>query len=92
MIRRSFKCCGVSNDIDGSEDTLIFNFDQLNRDNIRREVIHDNEVINSDDENSDDDDENNDDDDENSDDDNENSNGLDYYKENEDQNVIHDWN
>ncbi|CAB4393690.1 unnamed protein product [Rhizophagus irregularis] len=29
MIRRSFKCCGVSNAIYGTEDTLIFDFDRL---------------------------------------------------------------
>lgn len=29
MIRRSFKCCGVSNATDGTEDNLIFDFDRL---------------------------------------------------------------
>src|SRR5690242_5977392 len=29
LIRRSFKCCGVSNNRDGSEDDWIFNYDHL---------------------------------------------------------------
>jgi hypothetical protein len=29
MIRWSFKCCGVSNATDGTEDNLIFDFDRL---------------------------------------------------------------
>ena len=29
LIRRSFKCCGVSNNRDGSEDDWIFNYDRL---------------------------------------------------------------
>src|SRR5436190_327770 len=29
LIRRSFKCCGVSNNRDGSEDDWIFNYDCL---------------------------------------------------------------
>src|SRR4051812_6146125 len=29
IIRRSFKCCGVSNAINGSEDDLIFNFNKV---------------------------------------------------------------
>src|SRR6266536_426333 len=29
MIRRSFKCCGVSNATDGSEDGLIFDFSKI---------------------------------------------------------------
>ncbi|CAB4424015.1 unnamed protein product [Rhizophagus irregularis] len=36
MIRRSFKCCGVSNAMDGTEDTLIFDFDRLEH-RVRRE-------------------------------------------------------
>jgi hypothetical protein len=49
MIRRSFKCCGVSNDMNGSEDTLIFDFNQLNKDNLGKDVVHDNEVDDNDD-------------------------------------------
>src|SRR6266542_913444 len=51
MIRHSFKCCRISNDMNGLEDTLIFNFDRLNKDNLERDIIHDND--NSNDENSD---------------------------------------
>src|SRR5436190_804995 len=29
LIKRSFKCCGVSNNRDGSEDDWIFNYDRL---------------------------------------------------------------
>lgn len=28
IIKRSFKCCGILNAINGSEDTLIFNFNK----------------------------------------------------------------
>ena len=42
MIRRSFKCCGISNATDGTEDTLIFDFnrleDKVNREDPRREI------------------------------------------------------
>ena len=42
MIRQSFKCCGISNATDGTEDALIFDFDKLenkvNRKNLGREV------------------------------------------------------
>src|SRR6266516_1428150 len=43
MIRRSFKCCGISNDINGSEDTLIFDFDKVNGGNTQGEIVHDSE-------------------------------------------------
>ena len=29
IIKRSFKCCGVSNAINGTEDELIFDFNRL---------------------------------------------------------------
>jgi len=29
MIRRSFKCCGISTEVNGSEDDLIFNFERV---------------------------------------------------------------
>jgi hypothetical protein len=42
MIRRSFKCCGISNAMNGTEDTLIFDFNQLenrvNREDLGREI------------------------------------------------------
>ena len=79
MIRHSFKCCGISNDMNGSEDTLIFNFDRLNQENLRRDVIHDDDINDSNEENSDDNISNDDESD------------NDYYQENEEQNIIHDW-
>ena len=78
MIRNSFKCCGISNDMNGSEDNLIFDFNQSNKENL--EVEEDNEGDSEDD---------------NEDSDNEESDGNElennYYRENEEQNVIHDW-
>ena len=29
LIRRSFKCCGISNEQDGSEEHLIFDYDKV---------------------------------------------------------------
>lgn len=29
MIRRSFKCCGISTEVDGSEDKYIFDFERV---------------------------------------------------------------
>src|SRR2546429_8958083 len=43
MIRNSFKCCGISNDMNGSENNLIFVFNQSNKENL--EVEEDNEEI-----------------------------------------------
>src|SRR2546429_1473571 len=86
MIRNSFKCCGISNDMNGLENNLIFNFNQLNKENL--EVKEDNEGDNGDNNE-------NDSEDDNEDSDNEESNGNelenDYYQENEEQNVVHDW-
>src|SRR5579864_8299335 len=31
LIRRSFKCCGISNNRDGTEDEWIFDYDRLER-------------------------------------------------------------
>jgi hypothetical protein len=60
MIRRSFKCCGVSNATDGTEDALIFDFDRLenkvSRKNFGREVEderNENDTENSDENDSD---------------------------------------
>ena len=86
MIRNSFKCCGISNNMNGSEDNLIFDFNQSNKENL--EVEEDNEGDNGDDNE-------NDSEDDNEDSDNEESDGNElennYYRENEEQNVIHDW-
>src|ERR1044071_3431895 len=47
-VRRSFKCCGISNATDGTEDTLIFDFnrleDKVNREDLRREIDFEREV------------------------------------------------
>jgi hypothetical protein len=86
MIRNSFKCCGISNDMNGSEDNLIFDFNQSNKENLK--VEEDNEGDNGDNNE-------NDSEDDNEDSDNEESDGNElennYYRENEEQNVIHDW-
>jgi len=86
MIRNSFKCCGISNDMNGSEDNLIFDFNQSNKENL--EVEEDNEGDNEDDNE-------NDSEDDNEDNDNEESDGNElknnYYRKNEEQNVIYDW-
>ena len=88
MIRRSFKCCGISNAIDGTEDTLIFDFNQLeskiNRENLGREVEEDGE---NDKENESESEDN----DGNELEDNESELENNYYEENEEQTVIQDW-
>src|SRR5256885_16072024 len=67
MIRNSFKCCGISNNMNGSEDNLIFDFNQINKENL--EVEEDNEG------NNEDDNENENDSEDNEDSDNEESDG-----------------
>ena len=105
MIKRSFKCCGVSNSLDGSEDNLIFDFNKVEEINNRRKGIEENET-NSESESSDNESESEDEgnESESEDEDNESesedegnesedSEGEDnYYKENEDQNVTQNWN
>jgi hypothetical protein len=97
MIMRSFKCCGISNAIDGTEDNLIFDFNKVESvNNPRRGVEEDNE---DDDDGSDDSysesDESESDDSSGSESDDSSELGDvsdDYYKENEESNVIQDWN
>src|SRR3989337_1509647 len=84
MIRRSCKCCGVSNDINGSEDTLIFDFDKANRGNTQGEIVH-----NSEGEESEEGEESGEEGNEGEEDD---ESDLDYYRKNEVQVVIQDWN
>ena len=107
MIRWSFKCCGVSNATDGTEDALIFDFDRLenkvNRKNLRREVEderNENDTENSDENDSDyDESESEESDESEPEDSNESelgdSNGSEseenYYKENEQHTVFQDW-
>jgi len=38
LIQRSFKCCDISNNHDGSEDRLIFDYDHLEKSNSGDEV------------------------------------------------------
>ncbi|GES84778.1 pogo transposable element with KRAB domain [Rhizophagus clarus] len=89
MIRRLFKCCGISNATDGTEDTLIFDFNQLeskiNRENLGREVEEDGK--NNDKENESESEGN----DRNELEDDESELKDNYYEENEEQTVIQDW-
>ncbi|GBB85252.1 hypothetical protein RclHR1_11800008 [Rhizophagus clarus] len=89
MIRRSFKCCGILNATDRTEDTLIFDFNQLeskiNRENLGREVEKDGE--NNDKENESESEGN----DRNELEDDESELKDNYYEENEEQTVIQDW-
>ena len=88
MIRRSFKCCGVSNDINGSEDTLIFDFDKANGGNTQGEIVHDSEG-----EESEEGEESGEEGNEGEEgDENDDESDLDYYRKNEVQVVIQDWN
>ena len=88
MIRRSFKCCGVSNDINGSEDTLIFDFDKANGGNTQGEIVHDSEGEESE-EGEESGEEGNEGE---GGDENDDEIDLDYYRKNEVQVVIQDWN
>ena len=82
MIRHSFKCYSVSNDINGSEETLIFDFDKANGKNTQGEIVHDSEGEESKkgEESGEEGNENDDEID------------LNYYQKNEVQVVIQDWN
>lgn len=91
MIRRSFKCCGVSNDINGSEDDLIFDFSKVENVNNPGKGI---EEANEDDTDEDDDRsecESNDSESESDDSEYEGGSELDYYERNEERNVIQNW-
>ena len=99
MIMRSFKCCGISNAIDGKEDNLIFDFDKVESvNNPRREVEENNEDNDnrSDDSYSESDESGSDNSSGSGSDDNNISElddiSDDYYKEHEESNVIQDWN
>src|SRR5436305_945314 len=79
MIRRSFKCCGVSNAMDGSEDGLIFDLSKIaNINNPERGVEEE-------------DDNDNDNNKENDSDCESEDSELEYYERNEECNVIQDW-
>lgn len=83
MIKRSFKCCGISNNINGSEDDLIFDYSRLENvvNNPKRGVEGEEEE--NEEENEERNEEGNED--ENTDDE------SDYYERNEERNVIQDW-
>ena len=93
MIKRSFKCCGISNNTNGSEDGLIFDFSKVeNVNNPGRGVEEENEDENN---NTDDDGGDNgngsDDGDDSGSECESDENELDYYERNEERNVIQDW-
>ena len=77
MIKRSFKCCGVSNAIDGSEDDLIFDLSKIANINNPGRGVEEEDDVDSDKEND-------------SDCESEDSE-LEYYERNEDRNIIQDW-
>ena len=87
----SFKYCGVSNAIDETEDGLIFNFNKVQKINNKgREIEEDDE---SHEESSDSDYETDDSNEDRSDDsDSECESDNNYYKRNEEHNVLQDWN
>ena len=75
MIKRSFKCCGISNDINGLEDDLIFDLSKLeNVNNRNREVEEENENNITDEEESESE-----------------ESKDDYYERNKEHNVVQDW-
>jgi len=90
MIRRSFKCCGVSNSLDGSEDGLIFDFNKVEEIDNRGKGIEKNEINSESESENESDEERGSEDDCNESEDNESEN--DYYKENEDRNIVQNWN
>ena len=96
MIMRSFKCCGVSNAMDGTEDGLIFDFNKVQKVNNKGRGIEEDESNEESSEESSD--SNYETDDNKSDDSDSESDGSDresdddYYKRNEEYNVLQDWN
>ncbi|GBB94126.1 hypothetical protein RclHR1_00230004 [Rhizophagus clarus] len=79
---RSFKCCGVSNAIDGTEDGLIFDFNKVQKVNNKGRGIEEEDESNE--ESSDSDYETDDNSEDESDDsDSECESDDDYYKRNE---------
>ena len=102
MIRRSFKCCGVSNSLDGSEDSLIFDFNKVQEINNRGKGIEENEISSESESESGSESESKSDDESGLEDEgdesgsedegNESESENDYYKENEDRNIVQNWN
>src|SRR3954452_12697111 len=81
MIKRSFKCCGISNSLDGTEDNLIFNFNKVEKVNNQGRGVE--EDVNDDESGSEDDNESNRNESEGEDSESEDN----YYEENEARNV-----
>ncbi|CAB4428805.1 unnamed protein product [Rhizophagus irregularis] len=102
MIRRSFKCCGVSNFLDRSEDSLIFDFNKVQEINNRGKGIEENEISSESESESRSESESKSDDESGLEDEgdesgsedegNESESENDYYKENEDRNIVQNWN
>src|ERR1044071_3959447 len=86
MINRSFKYCNVSNAVDGIEDNLIFDFNKV------EDITNQNRGIEEEEEQDDNENELDDDSNRNEIENDEGENENDYYKSNEDCNVIQDWN
>jgi hypothetical protein len=77
MVKRSFKCCGVSNAIDGSEDDLIFDSSRIEDvNNHERGIEEENENYNEDSDSN------------NEEDNSEYESEDNYYEKNEEYNVI----
>src|SRR5688572_23847008 len=87
MIKRSFKCCGVSNSLDRMEDNLIFNFNRVEKVNNQGRGIEEG-LSNDNESGSEDDNEGNGNELEGEDSESEDN----YYEENEAHNVIQNWN
>ena len=82
LIQRSFKCCGISNKRDGTEDDWIFNYDRLGQANqLNDEVEVPSDKENEEDEDYDDDD--NDEEKEDYDDDEEDEDECEYKEDEE---------
>ena len=75
MIKRSFKCCGISNDINGLEDDLIFDLSKLENVNNRNRGVEEEDENNITDGEESESEESEDD----------------YYERNEERNVVQDW-
>jgi len=90
MIMRSFKCCGVSNAMNGTEDGLIFDFNKVQKVNNKGRGIEEKDESNEESSDSDHEtDDNNEDESDDSDSECESDDG--YYTRNEEHNVLQDW-
>ena len=91
LIQRSFKCCGISNKRDGTEDDWIFNYDRLGQANQLNDEVEvpsdkeneEDEKYDDDEEDEDYDDDNNDEEEEDYDDDKEDEDECEYEEDEE---------